>query len=407
MRKKVLVSAYACSPYHGSEAALGWNYIYWLNKTERYTIHVVVEQEKWQSEIEMFLSSNKLDNVSFFFVRKKRARLLRKLWPPSYYWFYRMWQKDVYGLVKSLYETHNYDVIHQLNMVGFREPGFLYNIDTKIIWGPVGGVENTPWPYVGSMSLYYMLFYTGRNLINTFQLRWLRRPRKMARSNNVKVISATLGTAKIIKDLWGVDSEVIPEVGLLNEELIRSETAVNMASGVPRIVWNGQLVGRKNLRFLIKVLAGFTENIICDVIGDGPEGVKLKKMASNLPANIQINWHGQVTRTLAVEIMADADLFVFTSVTDLTSTVVLEALSLSLPVLTLDYGGYGEIINGDVGYSVSITRPSRDLRIYRLKLRELINDRKKLGELSENARELARSFDWSKKVDKYIQLYES
>ena len=74
MRKKVLVSAYACSPYHGSEAALGWNYIYWLNKTERYTIHVVVEQEKWHSEIEQFLSSNKLDNVSFFFVRKKRAR---------------------------------------------------------------------------------------------------------------------------------------------------------------------------------------------------------------------------------------------------------------------------------------------------------------------------------------------
>ena len=196
-------------------------------------------------------------------------------------------------------------------MVGFREPGFLYNIDSKIIWGPVGGVENTPWSYVGSMSFYYKMFYTGRNLINSFQLRWLRRPINMARSNNVKVISATLGTAKIIKNLWGVDSEVIPEVGLLSEELIRSKTVVKRARVVPRIVWNGQLVGRKNLRFLIKVLAGITENIICEVIGDGPEGVKLKNMASNLPANIQINWHGQVTRTRAVEIMADADLFVF------------------------------------------------------------------------------------------------
>ena len=86
-----------------------------------------------------------------------------------------------------------------------------------------------------------------------------------------------------------------------------------------------------------------------------------------------------------------------TSVTDLTSTVVLEALSLSLPVLTLDYGGYGEIINDDVGFAVPPTRPSRDLKLYRLKLRELINDRKKLEELSENARELAKRFDWSRK----------
>ncbi len=84
-RLKVLVSAYACSPYKGSEASVGWGFVDALSR--HHDLWVIVEEEKFRSDIEHFLEQNPeyRERVQFFFVRKKRNRFLRKLWPPSYY----------------------------------------------------------------------------------------------------------------------------------------------------------------------------------------------------------------------------------------------------------------------------------------------------------------------------------
>ena len=95
-RLKVLISAYAASPYQGSEAGVGWGII--CSLAEHHELHVIVEEEKFRADIERFLKLNpaRLSNVRFYFIRKKRNRKLRRIWPPSYYWYYRSWQKSTY-----------------------------------------------------------------------------------------------------------------------------------------------------------------------------------------------------------------------------------------------------------------------------------------------------------------------
>jgi hypothetical protein len=124
--------------------------------------------------------------------------LLRKLWPPSYYWFYKVWQKNAYKLALELDKKENFDLIHQLNMVGYREPGYLWKIDKPFVWGPIGGLENSPWILLPAIGLKGFVFYAARNLINSFQRTFNRRPRKSINRANNRIIAATPENAKLI-----------------------------------------------------------------------------------------------------------------------------------------------------------------------------------------------------------------
>jgi hypothetical protein len=199
---KIFVSAYACSPFRGSEPGVGWGYILELSKFHE--LWVVVEQEKFRNDIERYILENPdfSQSVHFFFISKRRNRLLRKIWPPSYYWFYRDWHKKTFELAKSLHQKHGFDVVHQLTMVGFREPGYLWKLGIPFVWGPIGGMGQFPWRFLKSVGLYGALYYLGYNIYNAFQTRFLFRPRCAARFAGSGLISATpdnrLGYFKVL-----------------------------------------------------------------------------------------------------------------------------------------------------------------------------------------------------------------
>ncbi len=123
-RLKIVISAYACSPYKGSEPGVGWGFVRAL--AMHHDLWVITEKEKFQTEIEEYLQGNPefAAHVNFYFIQKKRNRPLRKIWPPSYYWYYRKWHLMAYHKAEQLHSEINFDVAHQLTMVGFREPGY-------------------------------------------------------------------------------------------------------------------------------------------------------------------------------------------------------------------------------------------------------------------------------------------
>ena len=198
-KRKILISAYACSPYHGSEPGVGWNYIY--NMSNDFEIHVIVEKVKWEKEILKFKAENcdELKNIYFYFIPKKRNKILRKIWPPSYYWFYNNWQKKAFKLAGKLESIHNFDIMHQLNMVTFREPGYFYKFGKPFVWGPIGGLENAPFSYLTALGLKPLVYFGIKNIINYFDRIFIIKNRKVFRNNNVSLISATKGNSDLIE----------------------------------------------------------------------------------------------------------------------------------------------------------------------------------------------------------------
>src|SRR6185312_9667398 len=169
----VLVSAFACGPNWGSEVGMGWNWI--INLSEYCQLYVITEkgfEEEIQNEI---LQLNLRYQPKFYYldIGEKGRSLFWKQGSLLFYFYYNKWQKAAYNLSKKILDNNNIQIIHQLNLIGFREPGYLWKHSKKYpyIWGPVGGINQIPFNFILNFNFKSLLFYFGKNIIHSLQLR--------------------------------------------------------------------------------------------------------------------------------------------------------------------------------------------------------------------------------------------
>jgi glycosyltransferase involved in cell wall biosynthesis len=400
---KILVSAYACAPNKGSEPGMGWNFVTGLAKFHE--LHVIVEKRKWEQPINDFLENNPglNDSVTFYFIDKKRNKPLRKIWPPSYYWFYKKWQKEAYKLACQLDLKENFDLIHQLNMVGYREPGYLWKIKKPFVWGPIGGLENSPWRFLQSLGFKGFLFYAGRNVINFWQRNFLTRPKLAVKRKKSAVISATPDNKILVKRLWGKDSTIISEVGQELNKIYKIEPREE--SKPLKIIWSGQHTAGKNLHLLLEALKGVNFNFQLHVLGKGEMTSSWKILADRNGIQKQTIWHGWVEKSKAFEVLSNGHVFCITSIKDLTSTVTLEALSYGLPIICLDHCGFSHVVNESCGIKINVSTPKKASIGFSKALEKIYADESLRQSLSQGAFERAKDFSWESKINRLKTIY--
>ena len=409
MQKKIklLISAYACSPYHGSEPGMGWNFISGLSKF--HDIHVIVEKRKWEKPIKKYLESHPTleQNLTFYFIDKKRNKWLRKLWPPSYYWYYKKWQKKAYILALKLDKKEKFDIIHQLNMVGFREPGYLWKIEKPFVWGPIGGLENSPWSFLPSLGVKGFIFYAGRNIFNFFQRNFSNRPKRAIKRKNASIIAATPGNQDLIKSIWGVNSKLICEVGQEATETTMVPKKRISKNDPMKIIWSGLHSPGKNLGLLLKALEKIKFPFELHILGKGEMTKIWKNLAKKLNIYEYCHWYGDLERKKALEIMSSGHVFCITSISDLTSTVTLEALSYGLPIVCLDHCGFAHVVTDKCGIKITVNTPKKASVNIANSLEKLYFDESFRQKLSKEAILRAEEFNWSKKIEYLNAIYKS
>jgi glycosyltransferase involved in cell wall biosynthesis len=404
---KILVSAYACSPNKGSEPGMGWNFVTGLSKFHE--LHVIVEKRKWQQPINEYLNLHPTlkQNLTFHFINKKRNKWLRKLWPPSYYWFYEKWQKKAYNLALELDEEENFDIIHQLNMVGYREPGYLWNIEKPFVWGPIGGLENSPWRFLPSLGIKGFMFYTGRNLMNLWQRNFSKRPKQAARRSNTSLIAATPDNQRQILNLWHSKAEVICEVGQ-EKDIVKIVPIVRTFDNEPlKIIWSGLHTPRKNLPLLFNALKKVTIPFELHILGNGEMTNTWKKIAQKKDLSNNCIWYGWVDRQKAIDIMSSGHVFCITSISDLTSTVTLEALSYGLPTICLDHCGFSHVIDHSCGVKIPVTTIKDATSGFKNAIEKLYFDEGLRQNLSTGAIVRAQDFSWEGKIEQLNTIYHN
>ena len=402
---KILVSAYACSPNQGSEPGMGWNFVVGLSRYHE--VHVITEKIKWERDIELILKMNPVlkQNLKVYFIEKKRRKKLRKIWPPSYYWYYKTWQKKAYKLAVELDKKQSFDLFHQLNMVGYREPGYLWKFKRPFVWGPIGGMENSPWRFLPSLGIRGFVFYTFRNIINLYQRYFSRRVTSAFGSNNARFLAASPEIKRIIVKTWKVDSEILTEVG--QEELVHTFLAAKRSSSEEplKIVWSGQHTSGKNLPLLLYALCKADFLYELHVLGKGPMTNNWKILAKKLGVDKFIIWYGWLEKQVAMDIMNVGHVFCITSISDMTSTVTLEALSYGLPIVCLDHCGFSHVVTEECGIKIPVDNPKKAADNFLKALKRLFNDEGKRQELSYGALNRALNYSWSNKIEKVNKMY--
>lgn len=410
-RLKVLVSAYACSPYKGSEPGVGWGFVAAL--AQYHDLCVIVEEEKFRADIERYLSEHPDfgQRVRFYFIPKQRNRRLRKLWPPSYYWYYRRWHQDAFDLAQRLHEEVGFDVAHQLTMVGFREPGYLWQLDVPFVWGPVGGMGVFPWRFLPTVGIYGALYYLGYNLFNLWQMNVSTRPRRAARTAAGGSVSGLIAATPENRDgavkYWGCSSTVLTEVGLPRAPVDRiRERAPGEAL---RLVWTGQHTPGKALNLALLALARLASDVNWElhVLGDGKQAAAWRELTNELGISARCHFHGWLPREKALAVMQGAHLMTITSLRDLTSTVTVEALALGLPIVCLDHCGFAEVVNQQCGVRIPVTTLDEVTAGLARAIERLANDEVERRALARGAVQRARDFAWDEKARVVDRIYRS
>lgn len=407
-RLRLFISAYACSPFQGSEAGVGWGFVSHL--AAFHDLDVVVEEEKFRDEILAWIKvhpEHPASRVRFHFVRKNRNRFLRKIWPPSYYWYYREWQLKVEKIARNLDLVHNFDILHQLTMVGFREPGYLWRIGKPFVWGPVGGVGGVPTRFLCNMGLFGFLYYSAYNLLNSFQIRFLRRPRLAARSAGKGLIVATSENFHAAHTFWKQDGTVLSEVGTSG---FGRQTFTTRRRGDPlRIVWSGKHIPGKALILALEALSRLHEKHRWElhILGQGKLTSKWKSVAKTLGVADSCVFYGKVPRDEALSIAASCHVALITSLRDLTSSVTIESLELGLPVIAPKHCGFADVITDNCGILIPVTNPKRFVKQTAMALETLARDEVLRAKLAQGALERAQDYNWEIKVNELNAIYEA
>jgi glycosyltransferase involved in cell wall biosynthesis len=249
------------------------------------------------------------------------------------------------------------------------------------------------------------VYFACRNVINTLQ-KWLlpgpkRAMRKAAETGSV--IAATEGIRREIKRWYGVESTVICEIGPPGEV---ATGITERQPGEPlRIAWSGLHLPRKALPLLLEALVGAKTDWRLTVLGTGPCTRKWKKHAEKLGISGRIEWTGKLPRDEAVRRMHGAHVFVITSLQDLTSTVLLEALSQGVPVVCLDHCGFSNVVTEECGIKVRMESPRQVIEDLGLALERLGEDEGLRRRLAAGALERIKDFSWEKKAEVVDRIY--
>lgn len=405
---RILINAYAVSPAFGSEPGMGWN---WIIHLAKYCKLYVITESEWQGHVEPVLKNSPYrNNIRFYYhpISESARKMSRRQDDWRFYYYYNRWQKKTLELAREIITEHPIDAIHQLNMIGYREPGYLWMVkNVPYVWGPIGGVEQFPTAYLDCPELAIRMKIYAKNFINGLQSRYHLRVQR-AISHADAVIAATSGTEAWLRGKRHDHVYCINETGCGSStdciHVLRNEKKETFD-----LVWAGRFYFRKQLGLALQTIALLKDlpEIKLHILGNADPSTdkRYMKMAESLDIQDKCIWYGDVDIGKVHETMAKSDLFFFTSVMDATSTVVLEAIQNHLPIICHDTCGFGPLIDDTVGRKIAVSNPSQSAQDFAKVIRHFFFNRKELFRLSANCEKKHQELSWDSKAQQMVEIY--
>lgn len=214
----ILINAYACSPNMGSEPGMAWNWC--INLAKHCELHIITEGE-FRDKIETILPTLPQRKNMHFYYNPVSDEIRKMCWNQGdwrFYKYYKEWQWETYLMAKDICQKVHIDILHQLNMIGFREPGYLWKIlDIPFIWGPVDAKESFPSAYLEGANLKTKLFIQLKNAITKWQLQHAKRVRSAVKRASY-VVSASSNSQWAFKKYFQIESPLLNETGCYIQE---------------------------------------------------------------------------------------------------------------------------------------------------------------------------------------------
>lgn len=403
-RLKVLVLSYACEPNCGSEPEVGWRWV--LQLARRYEVTVLTRANN-RSVIESSGVKNKLPNLHFEYIDLPRWMRFWKKGNRGIHLYYVLWQILAVFRGWKIHKTNGFDLVHHLTFSPFYQPPLIFLLPIPFIWGPIGGGEKLP-------RAYWCLFTFRQKLRELFRI--LVRVLSpwnpivyLAMKKALLILAATNETKQIIPKHLQHKVVVEPQIGM--DTCVKKPKAV--LKGEPfRIITAGRHVYWKGHILVLRAFAEFIHlserPAELHVLSDGPEQTRLLRTAEQLGINDRIIFKKWLpTLKQVFEAFYKADVFVYASLLECGGYVVLEAMAQGTPVVCMNLGGTGEIVNGSCGVKIPAEDVDSTIHMIASSLDELSKNTKLLKDMSLGALcRVESEYSWDIKGDRLAKMID-
>lgn len=402
--KHIVVTAYAISPYKGSEDGTAWNIV---NQMSRFYDITVVTRKNNAQDIKRYYAENKKnDQLHFeYYDLPYLLRFWKKKSRGALVYFY-MWQIGVAMFIK--FSIKKIDLVHNLNFHNDWTPTFLWLINKPLIWGPIGHH-----PKIKSEFLkHYPIWETIKEQLKWFtkNIFWNLDPFHFIARRRASLILTINSQSPICANINPLKNKTFTAVGceINNENFIKKE------KGAFTVLSVGRLVSIKGFDLTIEAFTQFyktlpneNKNIKLIIIGKGPLKNRLAQMIQEKKMDHVIQIIDSVPFSEMKHQYAQSDVFLFPS-HEGAGMVIPEALSYGLPIICLDNEGPGEMTNDRIAYRIPNHEYSECVAQIKVSLEELYFNTSKRNSIGNQAIQFAKeNFEWNSKGNQLHEMIEN
>ncbi|MBQ4104837.1 MAG: glycosyltransferase family 4 protein [Clostridia bacterium] len=402
----ILYIAYSCSPVRGSEDKIGWNIA--LTASEIHNVFVITKEEH-RKDIEAYIKNNGISNIKFFYV--DIPKIYKKVFKGALYsGRLNRWQKRAFPVARKICSDFSIDIIHQITPVEFRAVGDYGKIENiKYVFGPIGGGEQLP------KGLKY--YTKGNRLTESVRAMANRLYRfKFRLTNKFNKVDCVMYANRETKDYLSrlnIKGNVLySEIGLSQTELQVSDSADILPEHKEKnchLLVAGRTAYRKGHSLLLDALKSLPDSADyqCRIVGAGPELQKLKAKCKSLGLEKRVVFTGRIPFDQMTDEYRNADVFIMPSLRETTGTVVLEAVSKGLPVVTINRFGGSLIVDNEIGWVYDGSSKQEFIDNLTKAISECLSNPQDVARKGMNARVKATDYLWEEKVRFYTDIYKS
>ncbi len=392
-KKKVLLSAYFCSPYLPSEASGAFKWMTILLKEFKV---VLLTNKESEADVNRYYQGNLPENLSVLtFDDDHPLKGVKVQLHFGYFTFNRNLARYIRKDGSMLKDA---DLILHKNPTSFRYPTCLHLLDVPLIIGPIGGGLQVP-----KQLKKYFKKEPWINKLRVLDQYLLKLPVIRKAYDKAALLLITLDYLRdILPDKYQDKIRVFFDTGIDagdgNDHDYRPGETL-------RILYLGKLIRFKGAELAIRAVLQCKAPVRFDIVGDGVEREFLESLSKELDHDNRIHFHGNVAYEEVEKYYAKADVFLFPSLTEASGNVLLEAMKNGLPIVTVNNGGPQYMCPDEGAVKVGISDPDQMIRELTEGIDRLADSpekRKEMGML--NFRHCRDTYSWEVLEEKIINL---
>lgn len=451
--KKILIVAEHASLKFGGEAALPLHYFRTMRKRNVEAWLIVHERTREELETLFPQHRDRIYYITDTFIHRFLFWCGKFLPQRLGYFTFGLLMRLITQIMqrriaKQVIQEQEIDIIHQPIPVSPKEPSMMFDLGVPVVIGPMNGGMSYPDGFRQMNSIVSNSIKIGRifaNFVNQLIPGKLKATTLLVANQRTKEALPEGVRGKVIEfiengvdlSVWRLKSQSKQDFApkreslspLTHEEMFAlqsdmgqslssSETNIEYAEPIAqratKFVFIGRLVHWKAVDILMLAFERVCKKALVEleIIGEGVKREALELQAKELGLiessdRELVHFTGWLSQAECAEKLQLADILVLPSLLECGGAVVLEAMTMGLPVIATNWGGPADYIDESCG--ILVEPKSRDFLID-----NLANAMLKMAESSELRPKMGRAgrqrisdyFDWEVKLDRMLEIYQ-